>query len=526
MSTLLRALHLRPGEVGRALWVAGMGICYAAATSLGDDVAQSLFVTRVGAQSMPIVFLFKGLLDVVAATLYLPITRGRSPARVWRVVLAIYITTVLAGWGLTTSGTQLSAYLLFIGHECAWTILTIHWGVFILDVFDASQARRLFPLMFTAARVGGIFAGVLLRALAAPLGVLNLLVGAAAFAALAGLLSYLRMSSSASAGRGAGHPANSMSFAAEGPHQTAADDEGVAAAARDAVEAAQSSWRSWRHAAKSPLVRIIAWSTAAMVLVRYGLHMVAIDQISTSFADDKEMVAEFLGMFGAAANTVSILLGIFVVPRILARLGVGFANLAYAATTVISYASLLLLPSLGTAAFARFTRVQFKDALKTPLSTLFYGAEPPHRRAPARAFIFGAAIPAATVLAALAFELGGRSGDGLRLVAIMGAAVSLFFVVSCAVQNTRWRRRMVELLDWKLERTPATHAAKADAVAERLRPFVEGADADAAAVLGRVQRGLSSRDDRVRAVAEEVLAEVIPRARAHEIASAVRNEPE
>lgn len=526
MSTVLRALHLRPGEVGRALWVAGMGICYAAATSLGDDVAQSLFVTRVGAQSMPIVFLFKGLLDVVAATLYLPITRGRSPGGVWRFALAIYISTVLAGWALTANGTQLSAYLLFIGHECAWTILTIHWGVFILDIFDASQARRLFPLMFTAARVGGIFAGVLLRTLAAPLGVLNLLFGAAAFAALAILLSYLRSSSSRSATSRATHPATSMSFAAEGPHQTEADDESAAAIARDAVEAAQSSWQSWRRAAQSPLVRIIAWSTAAMVLVRYGLHMVAIDQISTSFADDKEMVAEFLGMFGAVANTVSILLGVLVVPRILARLGVGFANLAYASTTVISYAALLFVPSLGTAALARFTRVQFKDALKTPLSTLFYGAEPPHRRAPARAFIFGAAIPAATVLAALAFELGGRSGDGLRLVAILGAAVSVLFFYFCAVQNRRWRRRIIELLDWKLERTPETDSAKEDEAAERLRPLAAGADADTAAVLRRVQRGLASHDDRVRAVAEEVLAEVVPRARAHEIAAAVRNEPE
>jgi len=526
MSSVRRALHLRQGEVGRALWVAIIGVSYAAATTLGDDVAQTLFVTRVGARSMPIVFLFKGLLDVVAAALYLPITRGRSPARVWRVAVAIYIATVLAGWLLTANGTSLSAYLLFIGHECAWTILTIHWGVFILDIFDASQARRLFPLMFTAARVGGIFAGVLLRAFAAPLGVTNLLFGAAGFAGLAGLFSYFGHGAPGRAPMAAGLPSTSMSFSAEGPHQTEADDESAAADARAAVEETESSWHSWWRAARSPLVRIIAWSTAAMVLVRYGLYMVAIDEVSRSFANDKEMVAEFLGLFGAVANTVSILLGIFVVPKIVARLGVGFANLAYAATTVISYAALLFAPSLGTAAFARFTRVQFKDALKTPLSTLFYGAEPPHRRAPARAFIFGVAIPAATIIAAAAFELGGHGGKNLRLVAMLGAAVSVFFLFTCAVQNRRWRRRLIELLRWKLERAPDSDATRAGAVAALLGPFSERATGETATILLDVEHGLASRDHRVRAVAEEVLAEVIPRARAHQIAASARNEPE
>ncbi len=87
MHALLRLLHLRPGETRRVLWVALRGISYAPATWLGDDIAQSVFVTRVGAQSLPLVFLCKGLLDIIAAGLYLPLARGRSAGKVWPVTI-------------------------------------------------------------------------------------------------------------------------------------------------------------------------------------------------------------------------------------------------------------------------------------------------------------------------------------------------------------------------------------------------------------------------------------------------------
>ena len=505
MPTLLRLLHLRPGETRRVLWVAVMGISYATATSLGDDIAQSVFVTRVGAQSMPLVFLCKGLLDIIAAGLYLPLARGRSPGKVWRVALGIYIVTVIAARMAVVDGSDLSAYLLFIGHECAWTILTIHWGVFILAAFDASQARRLFPLLFTAARLGGIIAGLALRSLAGPIGVANLLFAAAAAAAIAGALSLLGRTNPTA------HtpPATSARFAVVSPDRAAADED------IDDDDAAGDSglWASWRQAAASPLVRIIAWSTAAMVLVRYGLHMVAIDEISNGFANDGEMVAEFLGMFGAIANAAGIILGVFIVPRILTRLGVGFANLAYAGATVVSFATLFFYPSLATAALARFTRVQLKDSLKTPLSTLFYGAEPPHRRAPARAFVFGVAIPLATIVTAATLELS-RNAEDMILVSAIGVAASLFFVGVCAVQNRRWRRRIAELLTWKLARAPAPTARRLAASEALLADYSASADA---ALIASISRGLASDDTRLRAVAEEVLAETIPRKRAHEI---------
>ena len=519
MKHIYRILHLRAGEGQRILWLAGISVAYAAATALGDDVAQSVFVARAGASALPRMFLFKGLLDVLAAALYLPLTRNRGPGRVWRVSLGIYMVTVLGGRLLASDGSVFSAYALYVVHECAWTILTIHWGVFILAALDASQARRLFPLLFTAARLGDIAAGTTLHLLAVRVGAINLLVVSVGFAGLAAVISLLRQ-------RRTGDPSASTSLPrlTEAPDRYAVDEETdeVPVSALDPVSLPDSDRpdsgptrstpatgmrATWNRAVASPLVRIIALSTATMVLVRYGLHMVSIDEISRAFDNNEDLVAGFLGWFGAWANACGAVLGVLVVPRILSRFGVGVANVTYAIGTVLAYGLVLIFPTLGTAAAARFTNMQLKNALKTPLSTLFYGAEPPSGRAPARAFVFGIAIPAATLVTAGVFEVAGRRD--LALVGGIGLVTAIAFTIACLVQNRRWRARLRELLTWKLARSEAPDPVRLRAVRQVLEPHLSSGR------LEEIVRALASRDRRMRAVAEEVLAETIPRARAH-----------
>lgn len=507
-----RFLPVRPGEWARLSWLALIGMAYAAATALGDDIAQAVFVTRVGAEDLPRMFIFKGLLDVAAAGLYLPLTRGRSVPGVWRVAIGIYVVSILVARIAVASEGVLTAYVLYIAHECAWTILTIHWGVFILDAFDASQSRRLFPVLFTAARVGGIIAGSVLQALVIPVGTVNMLFVCAAFACVAGALSLL--------GRrfGAGESLVGMPVVAAAPEDptSSGPPPGPAPDGRDGEPS--TLWAGWRRAASSPLVRAIALSTAAMVLCRYGLRMVSIDHISAAFHHDEAQVASFLGWFTTWANLAGMLLGVFVVPGLLHRFGVGAANLAYAWVVLGTCGSLLWAPGLAVAALARFVDGQFKSALKTPLSTLFYGAEPPRRRSLARAFVFGAVIPGATLSTSLLFELG--KGDNLRGVAWIALVVAIFFVIACWLQNRRWRLRLRKLLRWHLERDEAPepeNLARARAALSEYRSRTSG-DTATRATLEDIATGLASGDSRVRALGEEVLAETIPRMRAHRLA--------
>jgi len=480
MVPLRALLHLRPGESRRVLWIAIIGATYAAATSLGDDIAQAVFVARAGAEALPRMFLFKGVLDVAAAALYLPLARGRSADAVWRLSIAVYLASVAAGWGWARTGSVAGAYGLYVVHESAWTILTIHWTVLILEVFDANQARRLFPILFAATRLGGIGAGAVLGHLANRQGALDLLALTLALAAAAAALTWL-------APAGAGHEPTSPE---------------------------RQSWLGLgREIMGSKLVQAIALSTAAMVLVRYGLRMVSMDEINIAYHHDEDLVAEFLGEFRVWANTVGAVLGIFVVPRLLTWLGVASMNLFYAIATLIAYAGLLALPNLATAAGARFVEQQLKDAAKTPLSALFYGAEPAHLRGAARAFMFGAVIPAATALTAVVFELSAKTGT-LDVVAAIGTALAVAFVLSSQLLNRRWRARIGERLRAEL----AELDALPDVPEDLASALTDEIAADRTGLVEAAARALGSGSAPLAALGEEVLAETISRKKAQALA--------
>jgi hypothetical protein len=475
--TLRGALQLQPGEERRALSLWAIGLLYAIATGVGESVAQSIFIARLDAARLAQMILVKGIFDVAASALYLPLTRGKSSARVLELALAIYAGTILLGRLALFEPGALPAYALSIGHECAWTILTIHWGVYILDVFDAEAARRLFPVVFTASCAGRLIGGAALQQLARPFGAANLLFLAAG-AAVLGIVIAARTRRT--------------------DHHTEVEDSPTADTLRAAslTRLRAALVVSW----SSPLVRAIAWSTALMVFAREGLRILGLDVVSSSYARDADRMAAFLGTYAVIANLAAIGLGLFVTPRILRRAGIGVVNVGYAVAATVAYGTILLVPSLGAAVAARFVQTELKDAVKTPLSALFYGAERPDRRAHARAFVFGVVIPISTVVTSIVFQTATSYG-GIRMLVGVGLAAAVAFVAASAWQQRAWRARLAELLAWKLERRPVEGAA----------PLPDDLLHDDRPAVTLAWQGLHSEDARTRSVAAEVLAENVPR---------------
>jgi hypothetical protein len=300
----------------------------------------------------------------------------------------------------------------------------------------------------------------------------------------------------------------------EAPSDAEVDEEAAVAAAAPAERAAA---RPWLGAWQSPLVRAIALSTACMVAVRYALRLVSVGRIEHAFHGDEDLIAQFLGAFDGAANLIGAGLAVLVMPRLLHRAGVGAVHLGYAVATVAAHAVLLLWPSLAAAAAGRFAELALKDAIKTPLSAIFYGAERPPRRGPARAVVFGLVIPAATLVTAVVLEATGTTSRPLLVAGGFGAAAAVLFTWTSWRQNRAWRAQLWDLLDWKLARTGPPPAAGEAALArarDALLPHATG-DGDR---LEPVARALASSDRRLRAVGEEILAETILRAEAHRIA--------
>ncbi len=457
------------------MWLCALSLCYYCAVTIGDTVAQSVFVSRLGVGALPNIFLLKAGIDIISGFLYLPLTQGRSPRRIWQVLLSFYVLVVGIGWWTSSGGgSDFGAYMLYAGHEVAWTLAVIHWGIFLLDIFNPAESRKLFPVLFGVGRLGALLGGLIVGSLAMPLGANNLLWIAIGLA-LVSIFASTRLG-------------------VAGPSKTPASS--VAQARRDAFA--------------SPLVRLIALSTATMVMLRYGLRMVSLDEIRSAFDHDKDQVAAFLGLFSVVGNALAFVLGLYIVPRILARLGVGAANLAYAGSTVFAFLLTWLFPGLATASAARFVEMPLKHSLKTPLSVLFYGAEEPRIRIAARSVIFGIAIPVATVIAGLSFR---ELRTHLGLISILGVATSVAYLGICAWQNRAYQRRLEHLLALELGETTAPQALEE----QWRRRLKEMAPALADEPLALTARAFAADSEALRALALVMLSEQLP----HHLASAI-----
>lgn len=394
----------------KLVWLCAVSLSYYTAVTIADTVAQSIFVARLGVSALPNIFLLKAAINLLSALAYLPLTRGRNPMQVWRFLLFTYGATLAVGWWAVAGNTSISigAYILYLGHEVVWTLAIIHWGIFLLSLLGPLESRRLFPVLFGVGRLGALLGGLLVTTASVPMGTVNML-GIVLLLALFSAVASLKL-----------RVTNGPSLDAKNP------DKG-----------------SWRGAAASPLVRAIALSTAAMVMLRYGLRMVSLAEIRGAFEGDKDQIASFLGLIAVLGNAAALVLGIWIVPRLLARIGIGATNLLYASTTLIAFALSWLFPGLASASSARFVEMPLKHALKTPLSVLFYGGTKNSDRAAARSFVFGVAIPLAAIGAGLGFRYG---RPAIGLISALGVCLSLVYLVVCIWQNRQYEHGLTSQL--------------------------------------------------------------------------------
>lgn len=405
---LARLLNLQPPEMRSIAFLWLLYLLFSAATQLGDGVNQVLFLKRVGVGYLPHMFVVKAVLDVVVAVLYVPLAAHLGHPRTLSLLLALGGLGVLILWIPAGSGLPLAYPVLYGFIEALSTLLKIHWGVLLLDHFSEEAARRVFPLIYTGARLGAITGGVMLSALARPLRAPNLLL-------LTGGL-YL--------------VSGGLSLGIKRTDDSPARDMAREAAAGRIIHLKQGLSVGFGQ----PLLKSIALATAAMVLCRYGLRYLYSESFAASF--DEVGLASFYGVYIALANGGSIVLQVLVTPRLLMHVGVTLTNLIYALGILAVYLGIGLWPGLLTAVVARLMETELKAAVKTPLSNLFYGAIPAAQRAAGRAFILGLVVPLFTLVASAVLA----TPAGVRSIPWWGAALAVLFVAASLLQNRSYRQ--------------------------------------------------------------------------------------
>ena len=240
------------------------------------------------------------------------------------------------------------------------------------SVFDARQAKRLFPLC-TGAAIAGSFVGTLLSGPAArALGTPSLVVIEAVLLTVVGLLVV----------------AVSRTTTVRVPPRRRGGS--IVAELRTGFDSVIGS----------PLMRLVAVAYVLLAILGSSVTYPFLQVASTTFTTEADL-ATALGLLSASVTATSFVVSLLVANRVYARFGVAGAALILPLVYLGGFGIWIVAFSMTTAALFRFTQQTAQRGLSNAAWSAFYNVVPSERRAQVLAFNDGVPGQIGTILSGL-----------------------------------------------------------------------------------------------------------------------------
>jgi ATP/ADP translocase/HEAT repeat protein len=357
---LVRAAGVRAGEGRIVSLVALLFVALEAGRGFGEVGVDTLVVSRFGAETLPFLFIGLGVTSLVAALGY-----GAALGRVSRTPLLVGV--LLGAAALLAAGRLIMAggidgvipFVWLVTYASGAIAATIAWTV-AGSVFDARQAKRLFPLC-TGAAIAGSFAGTLGSGPLARVAGTELLVLIEAILLVGVALVIVAI---ARTGR-VRVPARRR-------------DRSVIADLRVGFD----------EVAGSPLFRLVAVAYVLFSVLYFSVTYPFFQAAAAAFPTEADL-ATTIGLLSAAVTATSFLVSLTIANRVYARFGVGGAALALPLVYLAGFGLWLVQFSFATAALVRFTQQVTQRGLSNAAWSAFYNVIPTERRAQVLAFVDG-----------------------------------------------------------------------------------------------------------------------------------------
>lgn len=466
-------LEIREGEGRLVTLSVALMFVPCAGTAIGVASAESLFLSRVGADALPPLYVVLGLVTV-AATLGITALLGRMPPARLYLLMPILLALVLAG----------ARFLVEIDldgiYRALWvTVFVIDtftrlvlWGIAGLS-FDTRQAKRLFPLFVAAGILGFAVGGMLTRPLVDLLGTENLLIVWAST-----LLAALVLAQTITRTTGADTSRSRRAMQRKGGRRTTR--------LRDDLQA------GFQYVRRSQLM---IWVAAMAMLGQAVYFLLAFPfsrAVEMNLPVEDEMTA-FLGVFRGITTGTAFLVSLLVATRLNARFGLMAGLLTLAVSDVIAFSLLSVWsPFIGIVAFRFLHDVWQSGIIRTAWFALF-NVVPSARREQTRMFINGVCLQGGVILVGVTLLIGTELMQARRLF-IIGAVVAALFLYAIVRARAAYLSALVDAL----------HAGRPQVFSHEEDPF-SGFRQEAAATNVAIA-GLSDADPAVRRVAADILS--------------------
>jgi CRP-like cAMP-binding protein/HEAT repeat protein len=427
MTALLgKLLNVRPAEWQRLSLLYLMSLIALTGMNWGDAIVQAAFLQQLGVQYLPWVFISSAACSLGALFIYSAFADRVSNTRLLIAILAISCAGLLLGLAMLAGGLVKPAYLLLylVLNVPLLDLYNVHWATYANSFYDIQAAKRIVPVLGSAARVAGILGGLsvpLLNRLLSPAAIVVAcvitLAGMAVLAAAMPLLLHEQRTlrarwpgwqAIADAGLRPTRPGRANETAPTGASAGALTTLGRAGPARRMPGRLRGFARAYsanlregyQQIARSSFLRWMALSTLTMTillaLLNYRASAIFQAELKTTV-----QISNFLGVLSGVANLLVLPIQLFLLSRLIARLGLGDSSLVYPLASLASAGSLVIAPGLPTATLAYLDRTALRTAFRLPTDNLLYNAVPQHVKARTRAFVGGLLVPAGNLVGGL-----------------------------------------------------------------------------------------------------------------------------
>ena len=402
MTVAARVLGIRTGEGRLVGLLAALFAAVEAGRGLGEVGADTLFLSRFGADALPYLFILLGAVSLVVAQGYgAGIGRlGRRPFLVG--LLGVLAALLLVERAAMLSGSDLALPVMWVSvYAVSALMLTVVWTV-AGTTLDVRQAKRLFPVCTGAAILGGFGGTLSAGPLARVLGTENLIVLYAASLIGAAGLTWAALSSRAA------------------PVVRRPGSRSLTAEIRAGFD----------YVRGSPLMRLVAVSYVLFAVLLFSVSFPFLRAMGDAF-DSEADLATALGLISAAVTAASFLLSVGLANRLYARIGIVGAALLLPAVYLAGFGLWLVAFSLSTAIVVRFAQQATQRGISNAAWSALYTVVPAGQRPQVLAFVDGVPGQIGISLSGILLLVGGAflAPAQVFVIGAVTAAICLWVVL-------------------------------------------------------------------------------------------------
>ncbi len=311
-------------------------------------IANSLFVTHIGAQNLPLAFILIGLCSFPAYAIFSQIIDRYSRPQLFRYILIISIFIILGLRFLLTFDHPAVYYLLLIAVFFQWDFHNnILYPGLLTDYFTSLEYKRYAPYLGIAQAVGTMLGGGITIVLSNYFKTRDLLF----CLPIVFIISFWQLIYLENSQRRLDNIATSPKI-------------GIIESIKSFPEIVK----------RYPIVLFLASSSFLLVIIYISSEFLWFNIYSQYFSEEE--LTSFLGLMRIVISLVQVIVLYVIIRPLLTKLGVAKMNTVYPLTTLASFCGLLLNFGLGTGITLQLNGDALYKAVNLPVHQLNYNSIP------------------------------------------------------------------------------------------------------------------------------------------------------